>query len=178
MASIVALFLGLLIGGCSDVPDRSNSDSEPSDETTVKPVDDARAEARRLSSDMLDFTGIQAQVSEPGPGVSVCAEDPERERLYKIRHAWSVYGVPSADLEQGMDRLRGALLEHGWVIVEEGELNNAARTPRILFENTSLAYAVNVELVAGTEDYEPMLTVDLVSACFSTPEGESPRGEF
>lgn len=167
------LFTGSL--GCSTVDDAQQG--EPANSPTVWSVDEARAEARTLSSTILDLTGVQGRVSEPGPRVSTCEEDPDKERLYKIRHSWSISDASGDSLAAGMDRLRTELPRDGWEIIEDGELNNEERTPRVLFENGDVEYAANVQL-EGRDSDAPLLVVTLVSACFSTPEGESPRGEF
>ena len=145
---------------------------------TVKSVDDGRTETRDLSNSILSLAGIQGDVTEPNPGVSACEADPDmEENLYKMRDGWSIYGVPVATLEEGMRNLRRELPRQGWEIVEEGELNNAERSPRILFENDDVEHAVDIVLY-GNNDDEPMLSATVVSACFKTPEGESPRGEY
>ncbi|WP_059011576.1 hypothetical protein [Streptomyces specialis] len=154
----------------------SGQDGESQAAPTVKSVDDARAEASDVSSRILDVAAIQGQVSEPGPGVGICEDDPEKERLYTMDHPWSVSGLPRRTLEEAMDRLRAELPREGWEILEDGELDNANRTPRILFENTRIEYAAHVTIEGGDDD--PRLHVSLVSACFSTPEGESPRNEY
>ncbi|MFD5321700.1 hypothetical protein [Streptomyces sp. NPDC127098] len=164
----------LTTAGCAAV---ANEDTQRDSPYTVKSVEDARQETRELSSMLLDLTEIQGQVSEPGPGIDLCEEDPDRERLYTVYHAWSVRGVSAETLETGMAQLRDELINRGWEVVEDGELNNADRTPRVLLENPDIEYAVNVELPGRTRG-EPRLSVNLASACFSTPEGESPRGEF
>ncbi|GAB2924804.1 hypothetical protein [Streptomyces mayteni] len=169
------LFLSAATVACSDVDDAQSGEGSAS--LTVRSVEDARADARGLSSSILDLSGVQGRVSEPGPRVTTCEEDPDRERLYRIRHSWSITETSAESLAAGMDRLRSQLPQEGWEVVEEGELNNAERTPRILFENNEVEYAANVTLEGGDSD-APLLVVTLVSACFSTPEGESPRGEF
>jgi len=148
---------------------------EPGKPPTVKSVEDARTEASEVSSSILDATGIRGQVTEPGPGVSSC-DDSERDRLYLMRHPWSIYGVPRETLDEGMDRLRRELPKQGWEILEDGEADNPNRTPIILFENRDLEYAAHVSIEGGQD--EPLLHVSLVSACFRTPVGESARNQY
>ncbi|WP_147437721.1 hypothetical protein [Streptomyces radicis] len=142
---------------------------------TIRSVDDARQQTRNLSSALLDTIAVQGRTSEPGPRVGLCEEDPERERLFKMGHTWSLSRASLADLEQGMDRLRQELPRQGWELVGDGIENNANRSPYLTFDNTDIEYSVNVSLAS---DPEPMLVVTVVSACFSTPEGESPRGQY
>ena len=174
IASGAVLVLALSTGCGSDMADDG---AEGRRTATVKSTDEARAEARTLSSEILDVIAVQSDVSEGGPGISTCEDDPERERLYTVRHPWAIYGASRAQLESGMDRLRQQLPDSGWEILEDGEQNNANRSPRILMENTDLEYALNIVLAGGPQD-DPQLEVTLVSGCFSTPEGQSPRGEF
>lgn len=159
-----------LTGGCASVSGESER------QYSEKTVDAARAEAKDISSNVLDIVAVQGEVSEPGPGVDVCAEAPDSDRMFKIYHAWSLSGVPRHLLEEGMDRARNSLPGEGWEIAEDGEKNNANRSPRILFENREVEYAINMTLVGSGDD--SLLSVSLVSACFSTPEGESPKGSY
>ncbi|MGK5531451.1 hypothetical protein [Streptomyces sp. URMC 129] len=164
----------VLCAGCSGMAgEPPELDYTPS----VKSVDDARVEARELSSHLLDMTGIQGWVSEPGPGVSTCPADPDKERLYRMRHPWSIAEVSDATLEEGMANLRQGLLDEGWELVVEEEINDAYNSPRLLFESKSVEYAVDITLAVGGSD-RSRLDITTVSACFSTPDGESPSGEF
>lgn len=99
------------------------------------------------------------------------------ERLYTMHHPWSVSGVSRDVLREGMERLREQLPQEGWEIIEEGEANNANRSPFILFENREVEYAAYISLM-GKRDEDSLLHVTVVSACFSTPEGESPKGSY
>jgi hypothetical protein len=155
---------------------QNGESDKPSEPSTVKSVDDARSQSRGIASRILDTTGIRGNVTDPGPGVSACSEDPEMERLYLMRHPWSIYGLPRETLDEGMNRLRRELPKQGWRILEDGELDNPDRSPRILFQNTDLEYAANVTIEGGQGD--PLLHFSMVSGCFSTPEGESPRDEY
>jgi hypothetical protein len=169
-----AVFLAAICMGCSGMDDAPPElDYTP----TVKTVDDARAEARDLSSMLLDMTEIQGEVTQAGPGVSVCEADPDKERLFKMRHPFGISGVPVETLEAGMERLREGLSREGWEIIEDDVLNNDDRSPRILLENTEAEYAVEV-ILAGRNGDRPQLEIRTVSACFSTPEGQSPSGEY
>ncbi|WP_030726366.1 hypothetical protein [Streptomyces sp. NRRL F-2890] len=143
-----------------------------------KPVETARQETRALSERLLELAAPAdgATVTDPGPGVDMCEEDPERERLFTMYHAWGLHRLPSQELEQAMDRLRQGLPAQGWTVVEDGVLANANRSPHLLLENAALHFAADITL-AGRGD-SSQLQITLQSACFSTPEGESPRGEF
>jgi hypothetical protein len=172
-----ALFVGVLIvllgvAGCSDV---SGQSEEPAEPPRVMSVDAARAEIRGISTGIREATGISGQVDDNGPGVSTCADDPERNRLFLMRHPWAIYGVPRETLEEGMDGLRRELPEQGWEIVEDRVLDTPDRTPEMLIETRDGEYGAIVNIEGGGDD--PRLVVSLSSVCFSTPEGESPRRE-
>ncbi|MFG2733684.1 hypothetical protein ACGFX7_02575 [Streptomyces harbinensis] len=143
-----------------------------------KPVEMAREELRALSDQLLELAAPAdgATVTDPGPGVDVCADDPDRERLFTLYHAWGVHRLPRADLERAMDRLRQHLPAEGWLVTEDGVLNNANRSPRLLLEHPGLHTAADITLAGRGDDSQ--LRVTLQTACFSTPEGESPAGEY
>lgn len=169
------IVIASLATGCSSV---LGSNSGKLDYTpTVKTVQDARADTRDVSSRLFDIISVQGEASEPGPGVTTCEADPDMERLYKMHHPWSISGVSRDVLREGMERLREQLPQEGWEIIEDGEANNANRSPVILFENRDVEYAAHVTLM-GKTDEDSLLYVFLVSACFSTPEGESPKGSY
>ncbi|WP_326597657.1 hypothetical protein [Streptomyces sp. NBC_01803] len=180
-----------VVGAPGEVPDESE-ETDANDDVpagvarpapAVKSVPAARAEARSLSSEILDVIAVRGTVSEPGPGVSLDrprspgGTDPERHRTYRMRHPWSLSGVPREALEAGLDRLRRELPERGWEIVEDGEQPNAHRSPRLLLAHPGTGYTVDATLAGGPGE-EPLLTLSFVSAAFRTPEGESPRGQF
>ncbi|MEV8113990.1 hypothetical protein AB0O69_03755 [Streptomyces xiamenensis] len=168
------LLLTSLVMGCSAVLDSGNGlDYTPS----VKSVAGARSDAEEVSSRLFDIISVQGEASEPGPGVTECEADPEMERLYKINHPWSITGASRETLREGMDRLREQLPAEGWEVIEEGEANNANSSPVILFENRDVEFAAHV-MLRGKTDEDSLLHVSLVSACFSTPEGESPSGSY
>jgi hypothetical protein len=162
----------LFVAGCSDV---SGQSEEPEEPPRVTSVDAARAETREISANIMEATGINGQIDDSGPGVSTCEEDPERNRLFLMRHPWAIYGVPRETLEEGMDGLRRELPEQGWEIVEDRVLDTPDRTPEMLIETRDGEYGAIVNIGGGGDD--PRLVVSLSSVCFSTPEGESPRRE-
>ncbi|MCK1814158.1 hypothetical protein MTQ13_07680 [Streptomyces sp. XM4011] len=190
LAALVALAaLTALTTGCgaSMTKDANEAHGAPSDEgddgdgtgpVAEKPVEMAREELRALSDQLLELAAPAdgATVTDPGPGVDVCAEDPDRERLFTLYHAWGVHRLPRADLERAMDRLRQHLPAEGWLVTEDGVLNNANRSPRLLLEHPGLHTAADITLAGRGDDSQ--LRVTLQTACFSTPEGESPAGEY
>ncbi|NKI44651.1 hypothetical protein [Streptomyces physcomitrii] len=145
-------------------------------------VEKARDRASEKSSQILDLIGIdEGKVTEPGPSVTPCKEDPEH--LYRTGHPWSVYGVSSEEvLRKGFQRLREKLPRHGWKIVEYGPNSSKARTLELTADSTKDRYSLNVELrvsspTAGKER-NPLILVHVVSGCYRAPKGTKLDQEF
>ncbi|WP_146252327.1 hypothetical protein [Streptomyces carminius] len=145
---------------------------------TVVGVQEARDRTGELSSQVLDAIGVKGKITEPGPGVSVCPADPKKEKLYRVRHPWALYGIPDSSLEKGMANLREKLPKNGWKIIADREAESEDRDPVIHAEHEEMRYALDVVWERETAEHDPQISVTLLSACFETPEGESPQGEF
>ncbi|PJE94462.1 hypothetical protein CUT44_30035 [Streptomyces carminius] len=158
--------------GAENRSEKQELDYEPH----VISVQDARSQAENISSRILDMMRIEARVTEPGPGDSICSVDPNKERMYIVRHPWAVYDVPNSTLEAAMENLRSGLPEDGWSIVKDGRANSEDRQPVIHAENDELQYTL---MISWAQDRgKPQISVTLASACIKTPEGESSQGEF
>ncbi|MDT0310029.1 hypothetical protein RM780_24185 [Streptomyces sp. DSM 44917] len=149
----------------------------PGDNTpTVKAVDNARSEARDLSSRLYEWTGIEGRTTEPGPVVSNCESDAHDETLYVMRHPWTIYDTAAETLERGFNNLRDRMeQEDGWELRVDEVENNQDQTPHLLFVNRDLEYAVDVWLTGRNGD-NPQLEIWTQSACFRTPDGETRNG--
>ena len=155
-----------------------STEAREEDPPAIKSADEGRQEAAEISSAILDAAGIRGEVTEPGPGVSDCPGNDRatgNDRLFLMRHPWSIYGLPTAKLEEGLDYRRRAARQ-GWEIIEDGAADSPNRQPTILFENRTLEYAAHVSIEGRNTD-DPRLHVSLVSACFSTPGHESAKNE-
>lgn len=149
----------------------------------VREVASVRAEAKELSSQILDAIGLKGRVSEPGPGVSRVDDDPEH--LYKIRHPWSVWGVPEQDMERSMDRLKDELPKRGWKIVSYGRDKSLAENLELVADSVNSKFSVDITFMdkrrsskydAPNASKESGIMVNLESACFRVPEGKSVEG--
>ncbi|WP_059005772.1 alpha/beta hydrolase [Streptomyces specialis] len=156
----------------------------PGTAATALSVDEARARARAHSSAVLDLLAVRARVSGGGPGVTRCPSDPGAERLFAVRHPWSVSGVPREELRRAMARLRRGLPSRGWRITADGVRDNRNRSPRLTFTTTrdnagngAGGCVLDVTLEGGPDD-EPLLAVTLLAGPFRSPQGRSPRGQF
>jgi len=175
-AALTALALTLLTAGCSNTVDDATPSNSPSATPTYPTlaVDEARARAKTTASDLYDMIALpKAKVTERGPAVSPCDEDPDH--LYKTRHPWSVYGVSEADLKAAFERLHAALPEKGWKVVSYGEENSAAKSLALTADSDALRFSVNARLLISTptnpDEKNPLLAVTVVSGCWRAPAG-------
>lgn len=160
--------------GCSTM-------TSPKDELDYTPkvryISDVREEAEAVSSELYDIIGLRGKVTGEGPGVSLCGEkDPEK--FYVIHHPWGLTNVPIEDLKKGLDRLKENMPKRGWKIVSYGPDTSPAKNLELIADLTKKDFSVNIGLLDRTKRTEPdapksMIFVDLVSACFQVPEGET-----
>ncbi|MEU8649370.1 hypothetical protein [Streptomyces sp. NPDC048737] len=184
-AAFLIAVLSLAGTGCSSTVDRSENasaaDESASSKSTTLGLEEAREKAKAVSSQIYDMIGIkEGKVTEPGPGIAPCEEDPER--LYSTVHPWSVYGVSEDELRDGFQRLKGNLPEQGWKIVEYGPNNSKSKTLEITADSKKEPFSLNAELwvsspATGTEK-DPKILVNLTSGCFRAPEGANLDQEF
>ncbi len=94
-------------------------------------------------------------------------KDPDT--YFRILHPWSFTPASSGDLEAAMRRLRKALPEHGWKIVEYGPDTSRNENLRLTADNA--AKKASVHIVQMAKDNPPMLSVDVISGCYQVPDG-------
>ncbi|MER0447989.1 hypothetical protein ABR738_26110 [Streptomyces sp. Edi4] len=156
--------------------------NDPADTPETLSVAKARERTSGVSSQILEMIGIkEGKVTEPGPGIAPCAEDPRH--LYRANHPWSVYAVSSEEvLKDGFQRLREKLPERGWKIVEYGPNKSKAKTLELTADSTKDRYSINAELVvsspAAGQESNPLILVTVTSGCFRAPEGTKLDQEF
>ncbi|MFH9012485.1 hypothetical protein ACH4C6_13980 [Streptomyces sp. NPDC017943] len=165
--------------------DRSENTSTANESTSSKTstlgVEEAREKAKTVSSQIYDMIGIkEGRVTEPGPGIAPCEEDPEH--LYSTVHPWSLYDVPEGELRDGFQRLKENLPEQGWKIVEYGPNNSKTKTLELTADSKTEPFSLNAELwvssaTAGTEK-DPKILVNVASGCFRAPKGTALDQEF
>ncbi|MFF4405824.1 hypothetical protein ACFY2W_32615 [Streptomyces sp. NPDC001262] len=141
-------------------------------------VDAARSKTKDASSQLLEMIGVKGKVTEPGPGISRCDNDSDRNDLYLVRHPWSVYDVSNDDLQRGMENLRVALPEKGWKILKDGVANSKDQDPEIYAENKELHYAAHFTWMRNNSSGQPMINVSVVSSCFRAPAGTDLSREY
>ncbi|MFJ4522385.1 hypothetical protein ACIP4Y_15780 [Streptomyces sp. NPDC088810] len=150
-----------------------------SDEKDEKKADirDERAvkqSVERASSEILDILAVKGKVTRSGAVAAPCSSYPEESEVHRMRHPWSVYGVPGDDLERAMDRLRKQLPAKGWKIVKDGPDKSRAKLPQIVANSSDGHLSADLRLWREPADSErsSMIEVTVVSDCFrSEPDG-------
>ncbi|MEV4744445.1 hypothetical protein [Streptomyces sp. NPDC049555] len=146
----------------------------------MKEIDAARGEAKVLSSQVLESIGLKGRTSSPGPSISRCDEDPRH--LYEVVHSWSLWGVPEADMERSMERLKDELPKRGWKVVSYGRDTSLAKNLELIADSTAYKFSVNITFMdkRRSKQYdspkaskESGIMVVLGSACFRVPDGKT-----
>ncbi|KOV70731.1 hypothetical protein [Streptomyces sp. MMG1121] len=145
-----------------------------SSKPTVLDVDKAREKAKAVSSQIYDLINIpSAKVTEPGPSISTCDQDPEH--LYQTVHPWSVYDVSEDELKAGFQRLRDGLPGKGWKIVQYGPNKSRDKTLELTADSKTEPFSVNAELWVSSptvgHEKEPKILINIVSGCWRAPKG-------
>ncbi|WP_225824776.1 hypothetical protein [Streptomyces naphthomycinicus] len=151
-----------------------SSGSQTASGSPTLDVDKARDKAKAASSAIYEMIGMPAaKVTEPGPAIATCDEDPEH--LYKTAHPWSVYGVSEDALKAGFQRLREELPKKGWEIVEYGPDNSKAKSLALTANSGKDRFSVHAVLMVSTPTHphekDPLLSVNVVSGCWRAPKG-------
>ncbi|MEW2219867.1 hypothetical protein AB0939_11250 [Streptomyces sp. NPDC006990] len=157
--------------GCSGMGD--------GDEPSVRDVDDVRADAKKLSSQVLDVIDLRGKTTESGPGVGVCG-DRDSSKYFTVGHPWSVYGVPVADMKEAMKRLKEELPKQGWKITKYGPNGSPAKNLTLKADYPKMKFSVQIELLEEPKESEDpsMIHVSLGSSCFKVPDGQDVTGEY
>ncbi|MFI6350727.1 hypothetical protein [Streptomyces sp. NPDC050560] len=145
---------------------------DPGSKPPTLSVEKAREKASSLSSQILDMIAVkEGKVTEPGPGISACDEDPDH--LYKAYHPWSIYQVGPEELKAGFQRLKDRLPGHGWKIVDYGPDSSPNKNLELTADSRTERFSVNASLQVTGESgkKEPLLSVTVVSGCFRAPKG-------
>lgn len=176
--AVAVTALSLIGTGCSNTMDHPADAAATHEMTGAKPnvldVDKAREKAKAVSSQIYDLIDIpSAKVTEPGPSIVPCDQDPEH--LYKTEHPWSVYDVPEDELKAGFQRLRDGLPGKGWKTWRYGPNKSRAKALELTSDSTTEPFSVDAQLwvsspTAGHEK-EPMIVITIVSGCWRAPKG-------
>lgn len=132
--------------------------------------DKMQAQVEKRSSQILDIISLEGKVTESGAAVAPCSDYPSEDNVHRIRHPWSLYGVPVAKMQEAMDRLRNKLPQHGWKIVKDGTDSSRARSPQIVANSTDGAFSVDIKLWAEpkSSEHKSLIVVTVVSTCYKS----------
>lgn len=160
-----AALISMTMTGCSAM-----SHSGPGYKPEVKPVEQARQQARKYSSAILKYSGLKAGTTTPtGPLASLDADGVERG--YYMDHSWSVYNVPDQSLGQAFERIHSALPGGGWKIVKYGPAKDQAHTPTIDAEHDGDHFTVTIKWIQKSTEGGALLAVTLNSPIYIAPPG-------
>ncbi|MFC7305149.1 hypothetical protein ACFQVC_13070 [Streptomyces monticola] len=143
----------------------------PETQPSTKKYEDAIDEATRLSSEVLDIINLRGKVTKPGPGPLPC--DDTEDDHYRIDHPWSVYGVPVADMEKSMERLKKDLPKHSWDIRSYGPDASKAKSLELTAEHKERGFSLIITLQDRRDRSKnpSLIEVNLQSPCYKRPDG-------
>ncbi|MFI2643962.1 hypothetical protein [Streptomyces sp. NPDC018610] len=127
------------------------------------------------SSEILDIMTLQGKVTQSGASATPCSSYSPEDEVHRLRHPWSIYGVPSEDLKKAMDRLRKQLPAKGWKIVKDGHDKSQAKLPQIVAESPDGHMSADLRLWLEPSDSRrsSMIEVTVVSDCFRSSPGST-----
>lgn len=156
----------ITLTGCS-MTSSTESDDIPSAGTSTS--QDAAQNTQKVSSDLYDLIGVKGKASDSSPGVQACA-DKDRDKYFRIFHAWSFYAASSGELDGVMERFRTELPKHGWKVTEYGPDTSKNRNLSLTADNDAKKRSVNVSYRA--KDETPKLSFFVTSGCYQVPDGQ------
>ncbi|MEU2563460.1 hypothetical protein ABZ626_29570 [Streptomyces longispororuber] len=164
--SASALLLALApLAGCGAADDEA--DAVPAAGTSS--TRDAKSAMKRVSSDLYEMIGVKGKASDNFPGVTKCPGK-DAKTHFRIYHPWSFTPAAASDIDKVLERLRRAMPERGWKIVEYGP--DTSRNKNINLTADHDKKKVSVIVVKMDKDDPPQLSLDLISGCYEVPDGE------
>ncbi|CAL9524760.1 hypothetical protein [Streptomyces sp. enrichment culture] len=131
---------------------------------------DASDALEKVSSGIYDLIGVKGRASDSRPGVSECSgKDPKTH--FSVFHPWSFYPASASDLDVAMERLKSALPQNGWKIVEYGSDNSKNENTTLIADHDGKK--TGVKITQRTRNDPPKLSIEVVSGCYKVPEGQT-----
>ena len=163
MTAASAALAAMILGGCSQVDHEKDGQK-----VGVREERAVKQSVERASSQILDILAVKGKVTRSGAVSTPCTAYPEGDEVHRLRHPWSVYGVPGADLEQAMDRVRAQLPAKGWKLVKDGPDKSRAKLPQIVADSADGHLSADLRLWLEPADSKrsSMIEVTVVSDCF------------
>ncbi|WP_406146523.1 hypothetical protein [Streptomyces sp. NBC_01012] len=161
----------------NDTTDPSSTDGGAVKETAAGPpyagiatTSEVVAAVKNVSSQIHDFAGVPGKASEPGPGVSDCqGRDPER--YYQVYHPWNFSPRVGTDNEIAMANFKKRLTGGGWVLKDSYIDNSPNKNLNLVADNDSKK--VSVWIVEYSRNTVPSIGINVRSACYQVPEGQT-----
>ncbi|MET9011538.1 hypothetical protein ABZX74_11460 [Streptomyces olivaceoviridis] len=154
------------VTGCGVTSAEGSDDVRSASTSTSR---DAAARAQQLSSRLHDLIGVEGKASDGSPGVQGCAGK-DREKYFKIFHAWSFYPASAADLDVAMENLKEGLPKQGWKIVQYGPDTSANRNVVLIADNDGRRAGVHIAQMKKRNP--PKLSLTVVAGCYQVPDGQ------
>ncbi|MEU6087797.1 hypothetical protein ABZ865_13435 [Streptomyces sp. NPDC047085] len=131
----------------------------------------------RASSEILDILAVKGKVTESGAFSVPCSSYASEDKVHRMRHPWSSYGVPGEDLKKAMDRLRKELPAKGWKIVKDGPDKSKAKLPQIVANSPDGHVSADLRLWIEPAESKrsSMIEATVVSDCFRSKSGTAPE---
>lgn len=171
----MAKWHSVTIGLVAATLDLSGCSGAKGESVQIRDEAQVKKKVHGTSSQLLDIMGVKGKVSEPGPSTLACSDYPDDQTVHRMRHPWSVYGVPDDELRRAMDRLRDRLPRNGWKITKDGVDSSRSKSPQIIAESSADRLAVDIRLgiePAGGE-YSSMIEVTVSSDCFRSQSADA-----
>ncbi|MET9858153.1 hypothetical protein ABZY93_02315 [Streptomyces smyrnaeus] len=137
-------------------------------EYEARTEESAQDHTEEVSSRIRDLIGIAGKTTEPGALVDGYADCPGGDDTFRVRHAWSIFELPKAELREGMDRLRDRLPENGWKISKDGPDSSRNKNREIVAKHPKNGFFLKASLRLKPDDSSApsLMAVTLVSPCY------------
>ncbi|MET7622341.1 hypothetical protein [Streptomyces sp. NPDC005408] len=161
---------GLFLGGCSQVSEKKEA-APVRDEAVVK------KRVTGASSEILDIMALKGKTQPSGAFSVKCSDYPPEDNVVRMRHPWSIYQVPDADLKAAMGRLQKELPAKGWKIVKDGPDDSQAKSPQIVADSGDgqVSADLRLRITPPGSEYKSAIEVTVVSSCFRDESGSAPE---
>ncbi|MFJ9813676.1 hypothetical protein ACIRU3_00145 [Streptomyces sp. NPDC101151] len=143
-----------------------------SDEKKIEIRDEqvVKENVEHASSEILDIIATKGKVTQSGAFAAPCSSYASEDKVHRMRHPWSIYGVPGEDLKKAMDRLRKELPAKGWKIVKDGPDKSRAKLPQIVANSPDGHMSADLRLWIEPSESgrSSMIEATVVSDCFQS----------
>ncbi|NUK60969.1 hypothetical protein HRW23_00090 [Streptomyces lunaelactis] len=151
-----------------------------SEKKEAAPVRDEAVVKKRVtsaSSEILDIMALKGKAQPSGAFSVKCSDYPPEDKVVRMRHPWSIYQVPDADLKAAMGRLQKELPAKGWKIVKDGPDDSQAKSPQIVADSGDgqVSADLRLRITPPGSEYKSAIEITVVSSCFRDESGSAPK---